>query len=421
MKFARIGAEIKESFLMAMSALAAHKLRASLTLVGVLVGVFSIIITMTAMRALKQVIESRLSQLGAHVFQVQKWPAIYAGDLEGFVKYLRRKDLRYPAARQLKERATLARQVGIEAGSSDQGLWEAEVFSRYAKTNPGIKLRGVTPEVFEARNWVVEEGRVLLQADLDTYRNVCVLGNKLAKIVFPRGSGINQTIKYDGINYTVVGVLEAQGALFGGDQDDFLVIPITTGLNRYSRERSLQILVQAQDRAAFDDTVEQVRGILRALRKVPPGQEDDFEIITNDSLIRQFEAITFAIRIGVAMVSSMALIAAGIGIMNIMLISVTERTREIGIRRAVGAKKRNILSQFILEAVVICQMGGVAGILLGVLGGNLAALLLKVPPVVPIDWVMLGLLICSLVGIIFGTYPAFKAANLNPIDSLRYE
>ena len=406
---------------MAMSALAAHKLRSALTLLGVLVGVFSIIITMTAMRALKQVIESRLSQLGAHAFQVQKWPAIYAGDLEGFVKYLRRKGLHYPMARQLKERATLALQVGIEAGNTDQGLTEAAVYSKYAKSNPGIKLRGVTPEVFEARNWVVEEGRALLQADLDSCRNVCVLGNKLARTVFPLGSGVNQTIKYDGVKFTVVGELGAKGGMLGGDQDEFLVIPITSALNRYGRQRSLQLLIQARDRASFDDTIEQVRGILRVLRKVPPDQEDDFEIITNDSLIRQFEAITFAVRIGVAIVSCMALVAAGIGIMNIMLISVTERTREIGIRRAVGAKKRNILAQFILEAVVICEVGGVAGILLGVLGGNVATFWLKVPPVVPVDWVLMGLLICSLVGIIFGTYPAFKAANLNPIDSLRYE
>src|SRR5205807_1423273 len=163
------------------------------------------------------------------------------------------------------------------------------------------------------------------------------------------------------------------------------------------------------------------RGILRAIRKVEPADEDDFELFTNDSLINQFRSITLAARIGAMVISSIALLAAGIGIMNIMLVSVTERTREIGIRRAVGAKKRNIMTQFITEAIVICEVGGVLGVVLGVAVGNGAAYLLKVPPAIPLDWVAIGLLLCSLVGIIFGTYPAVKAANLDPIESLRYE
>ncbi|MHB9009158.1 MAG: ABC transporter permease, partial [Limisphaerales bacterium] len=171
----------------------------------------------------------------------------------------------------------------------------------------------------------------------------------------------------------------------------------------------------------YDETVEQVRGILRAVRKVPPGAEDDFEIFSNDSLIAQFKQFTLTVRAVVTVVSSIALLAAGIGIMNIMLVSVTERTREIGIRRAIGAKKRNIMTQFILEAIVLCEVGGVIGVLLGLAGGNLAAYFFKLPPVIPVDWVIFGLAICSVVGIVFGTYPAYKAANLDPIDSLRYE
>jgi putative ABC transport system permease protein len=160
---------------------------------------------------------------------------------------------------------------------------------------------------------------------------------------------------------------------------------------------------------------------MRVLRKVPPGQEDDFEIFSNDSLIAQFNSFTMAVRMGVSLVSSISLLAAGIGIMNIMLVSVTERTREIGIRRAIGAKKRNIMTQFIMEAVVLCEVGGAIGVVLGILGGNATAYFLKLPPVVPFDWIIIGLFICSVVGIVFGTYPAFKAANLDPIESLRYE
>ena len=171
----------------------------------------------------------------------------------------------------------------------------------------------------------------------------------------------------------------------------------------------------------YEDTVEQVRGILRTVRKVKPGVEDDFEVFSNDSLIAQFKSFTLTVRIGVAVVSSIALVAAGIGIMNIMLVSVTERTREIGIRRAIGAKKRNIMTQFIMEAIVLCEVGGVIGVVLGILGGNSAAYFLKLPPVIPLDWVVIGLTICSIVGVLFGTYPAYKAANLDPIESLRYE
>ncbi|HWI57441.1 MAG TPA: FtsX-like permease family protein, partial [Bacillota bacterium] len=224
------------------------------------------------------------------------------------------------------------------------------------------------------------------------------------------------------INYVVVGVLESKGGSRGGDQDNFAVVPVTTGLNRFGRwNRSLSFLVQARDQARYEDTVEQVRGSLRVIRKVPPGQDDDFEVFSNDSLITQFNSFTLAVRLGVSVVSSIALLAAGVGIMNIMLVSVTERTREIGIRRAIGAKRRNIMTQFIMEAIVLCEVGGALGVLLGILGGNATAYFMKLPPVVPFDWIVIGLVICSIVGVVFGTYPAYKAANLDPIDSLRYE
>ena len=168
--------------------------------------------------------------------------------------------------------------------------------------------------------------------------------------------------------------------------------------------------------------MEQSRGLLRSIRKVPPGDEDDFEVLSSDSMIAQFEKVTFAVRTGLALVSSIALVAAGVGIMNIMLVSVTERTREIGIRRAIGAKKRNIMTQFIIEAIVLCELGGVLGVALGMAGANaLAIYVLKLPPAFPLDWAIIGLVICSLIGVIFGSYPAYKAAHLDPIESLRYE
>lgn len=410
-------AEFRESFSMAMSAIVSHKLRSALTLLGVLVGVFSIIVVMTAMRVMQGDIERNISQLGSYTFMVQKWPAIRFSGPEGMEKFWRRKDITLQQGLMLEKRATLPLRVGIETT-----FWGGQVETRHKKTAPNVQLYGATPGCFPARNWLLADGRLLLDVDVDSARDVCVLGNSLAKNVFPRESPVGQRLKINGINYTVVGVLEAKGGSLGGDQDNFAIVPVTTGLNRFGRwNRSLSLVVQARNQTAFDDTVEQVRGILRVLRKVPPGKEDDFEIFSNDSLIGQFNSFTLAVRVGVSVVSSIALLAAGVGIMNIMLVSVTERTREIGVRRAVGAKKRNIMAQFIMEAIVLCEVGGVIGVFLGILGGNATALWLKLTPVVPVDWIVIGLVICSIVGVIFGTYPAYKAANLDPIESLRYE
>jgi len=402
---------------MALGAITAHKLRSALTLLGVLVGVFSIILVMTAMRVLQSNIERQLSALGSETFMVKKWPNAYfgfSGDLE---KYWRRKDLTLTTAKKLQDRTALPLNIGMESE-----FWSGEITTRYKTSAPTVNLYGETPGSFPAHNWNLDVGRLLVDADLDSARNLCVLGHGLATNIFPNSLPLGEQVKIDGIKYTVVGVLAANGGALGGDQDNFAVVPLTTVLNRYGRwNRSLGILVQARDRAHYDATLEEVRGALRAIRKVPPGKDDDFEIESNDSIIKQFQDFTSSVRIGVMVVSSIALLAAGVGIMNIMLVSVTERTREIGVRRAVGAKRRNIMVQFILEAIALCEIGGAVGVVLGILGGNVLALLLKLPPAVPMDWVVIGLAMCSLVGIIFGTYPAWKAAHLNPIDSLRYE
>jgi len=369
------------------------------------------------MRVMQSDVEAAISDLGSLTFMIDRFPGVYIGGPEGFQKYLRRKEITLAQGVRLQQKATLPRSVGLETS-----FWGGQIATRYKKSAPNVSLLGETPGSFPAHAWMLAEGRLLLDNDVDNARDVCVLGNGLAKTLFPYSSPVGERLKINGINYSVVGLLEAKGNSLGGDQDNFAIIPITTGLNRFGRwHRSLDILVQARDQASYDDTVEQVRGLLRVVRKVRPGAEDDFEILTNDSMISSFRSFTLAVRVGVSLVSSVALLAAGIGIMNIMLVSVTERTREIGIRRAVGAKKRNIMTQFIMEAIVICEVGGVIGVALGILGGNATAYFLKLPAVIPVDWIIIGLVICSFVGVVFGTYPAYKAANLDPIDSLRYE
>lgn len=411
--------ELRESLLMALNAIRGHKLRSILTLLGVLIGVFSIIAVMTALRVMKSNVERELSQLGAHSFMVHKWPGLVFGGNRDWQKYRRRKNINFDMANAVIQRATLPTAVGAETT-----FWGGQVESRFASTAPNVQLYGETPGSFPVRNWVVDEGRAINESDVDNSRGVTVIGASLATTIFPFGDAIGQQIKLNGINYTVIGVLESKGSTGSGenDQENIAIVPLTTGLERFGRRRrSLNLLVQAADQQSYEQTVDEVTGILRVVRKVPPGEANDFDITSNDSLIEQFNDFTRVVRIGVATVSSIALLAAGIGIMNIMLVSVTERTREIGVRRAIGAKKRHVMAQFITEAVVLCQVGGLIGVLLGVVVGNVVGLLLELPLVLPIDWVVLGMAICSFVGIIFGTYPAWRAANLDPVDSLRYE
>ncbi len=229
-------------------------------------------------------------------------------------------------------------------------------------------------------------------------------------------------IRVDGKVYQVVGVFAKKGSALGGNQDNFGAVPITTHMEKYGKNHhSVNIMVKALNREVVDDAIEQVRSILRTARKVPPGAEDDFAYFSNDSLIKQFNDFTLYLRLGVLLVSSIALLAAGVGIMNIMLVSVTERTREIGIRKAIGAQRSDILTQFLIEAVLLSEIGGFVGIVFGILGGNVVGLLLEVPAVIPWDWATIGLVSCSVVGVVFGVYPAWKAAMLDPIEALRYE
>jgi putative ABC transport system permease protein len=411
--------ELKESFFMAMNAVASHKLRSALTLLGVLVGVFSIIIVMTAMRAMQEKVEADLNHLGGETFIVQTWPALYFEGPKGVQKYRRRKRINMAQGLEVQKRATLAVNIGLE----DDNLATGTMISPFGKSPPNVWLTGDTPGSFPAQNWIVHEGRGILDSDVESVRDVCVLGSTLASNLFPFGSAVGQRVAFNNVNYQVVGVLEPKGSMSGSHQDSFAIIPVSTGVSRYEDPRwlNLSILVQARSAADYDDTVEQVRGIMRTIRKVDPGDEDDFEVISPSSLMEQMNSFTKKLRIGITVVSSIALLAAGIGIMNIMLVSVTERTREIGVRRAIGAKKRSIMTQFIMEAVVLCEVGGVIGVITGVAGGDIAAYYMKLPKVLPVDWIIIGLVICSLVGIVFGTYPAWKAANLDPIESLRYE
>jgi putative ABC transport system permease protein len=410
-------AEIKEALQMALNAIRTSKLRSLLTLLGIAVGVFSIISVMTAVGVLKNSIEEGMTQLGANTFQVQKFPSFNTGP-EDRRRFRNRKDITLEQAMEVREKATLAEAVGIEIWQFGKTLvW------RGVKTNPNIEIAGESTEGLTTNDWTVEFGRPFSNTDQEMARSVIILGQAVVEKVFPPSvNPIGESIRVDGEVYQVIGVFAKKGSALGGNQDNFTAVPISTFMQKYGKNgRSVNIMVKALNREVVDDAIEQVRSILRAARRVPPGAEDDFAYFSNDSLIKQFNDFTLYLRMGVLLVSSIALLAAGVGIMNIMLVSVTERTREIGIRKAIGAQRRDILSQFIIEAVLLSELGGIVGVVLGILGGNVVGLLMEVPAVIPWDWATIGLITCSVVGLVFGVYPAWKAATLDPIEALRYE
>lgn len=409
--------EVRESLVMAVASIRTNRLRSILTLLGITVGVFSIIAVMTAMGVLTNSIENGLSQLGANTFQIQRMPMFRSGNPQERAKLRNRKDIVYSEGLRVKEHTTLAKAVGLEAWTFGKIITTPDG----KKTNPNMQLAGEDLEGFTTNNWTIGDGRLFSQDELASGKSVAVLGSGVVEKLFPKSDPIGQTIRIDGEEYHVVGVIERQGGMLGGNQDNFVTVPLTTFFNVYGKDREIHIMVQSTSRETYEDCIEQVRGVLRTARQVAPGDEDDFYIFSNDSMIEQFNSITKYLRLGIMLISAVALIAAGVGIMNIMLVSVTERTREIGIRKAIGAKKNNIRTQFILEAVVLSEFGGILGIVLGILVGNLSALFLSVPPVIPFDWAAIGFIICSIIGIVFGVYPAWKASNLDPIESLRYE
>jgi len=268
----------------------------------------------------------------------------------------------------------------------------------------------------------VEYGRDFRESDIQYSADVCILGQEIIEKIFPNMNPVNQIVRVDNKPLRVIGVMEKQPEMFGESHDNYVLIPLTTWQSMYGKYgKSVNIMVTAPDAESYNDVIESAIGHFRKIRKVEPGQPDDFSIFSNESMITQVNDITGPIKIGALAVSLVALIAAGVGIMNIMLVSVTERTREIGIRKAVGARKSSILIQFLIEAIILCIVGGLIGIIIGIGIGNFAGSFLTAQFAIPLDWVIIGISMCIIVGLIFGTYPAYKAANLDPIESLRYE
>lgn len=406
---------LRESVRMTFDAIRQNKLRSTLTLLGISVGIFSVISVMTAIKTLESSIESGLNVFGTNTFLITKDPAIQFGRNE---KYRNRKNIDLDQYLTLKERAKLP--ILVSGGDDTDNVRLVTYKDKKTKQIP--RIAGGDPGTLRTVNTYIADGRNLTDEDVHLSRSVCIIGADVVDALFPFEDPLGKVIQLQGINFTVVGITERQGQSFGQSQDNYVFLPITTFLQRFrGTSYSLGITVESESAEVYSETLDEVIGILRTIRKVSPGEENDFEITTNEELMETFGSFTGSIKIFAFSVSVIALIVAGIGIMNIMLVSVTERIKEIGIRKAIGATKGHILIQFLTEAVFLCQVGGIIGVVFGIAAGNLISFVAKVPAVIPIDWAIYGVVSCSLIGIGFGSYPAWRAANLDPVESMRFE
>jgi len=406
---------LKESFWMAIAAIKQNKLRSTLTLLGISIGVFSVIGVMTAIRTLESSVESGLNVFAANTFVIQKYPEISFGEERR--KHRKRKNINYDQYKKLKNRAVLPVLVSVSERNEVRNVkYKDNVVKNY------VGLFGGDEGSIRTFKTYIGDGRNIAPDDVRYARNVCVLGMDVVDRLFPFEDPLSKKIQIEGLDYYVVGVAERQGEAFGQSQDNYIAIPITSYLQKFSNKwTTLSINIEAASEEDYDKTREEAIGIMRTIRKIKPGVENDFEIITSGEMIETFSGFTSGIKLFALSVSIIALVVAGIGIMNIMLVSVTERIKEIGIRKAIGATKKDILTQFLMEAVFLSEFGGIVGIIMGISAGNLVSFIFKIPAVIPIDWAMIGLAVCSLIGIGFGIYPAWKAAQLDPIESLRFE
>ncbi len=408
--------QVFESIKLAYNSIKTSKLRSILTLLGIAIGLFSIIIVMTAISAIQQTVENTFNSLGSSNFMIQKYPAIQVGGPHARRQFRNRKNLTVEMGEKLREMTSLPVAVGISLGRGGKVIRFGNV-----KTNPNVSVAGVNFDYFVALDLKVPIGRNLSKADDTQSKPVAVLGADVVEKLFKGNDPTGQTIRVEKYSFEVIGVFEKRGSILGQSQDNFIAIPLTVFQKYFGTQRSASIVVMSASKQQIEATKEEVISAFRKIRKLSFSEENDFEIVTNEQLIEQFNDLTKYFKMGAAVIAFIALIAAGIGIMNIMLVSVTERTREIGIRKAIGARRINILTQFMIEAVSLSWIGGMIGILLGVVGGNVVAVAMSVPIVIPIDWIFIGLTVTTFVGVVFGVYPALKAANLDPIEALRYE
>ena len=402
--------ELKESVLIAWSALRANKMRSMLTALVIIIGIVTVTLMGSAIAGLNTEFRRMVAGIGADNLYVQRF-AWFAGE-EPWIQARNRRELTLRDAREVERLSSFALAVGAEANGNGtvsyqrkqaKGVWVA------ANTENSATIRGLT----------LSAGRWLSESDVQSARPVCVIGSYLVDRFFPYGGAVGSRIKLNDMPFEVIGVLEKQGSILGNNPDDQIVIPVTRFTREFTRWPDVSIVVKIRNLQELDDAREELRGILRKIRRVPPAEKDDFAINQQDALISFFNVIGGSIAAVGLFITGLSLFVGGIGIMNIMFVSVAERTREIGIRKAIGAKRRTILVQFLVEAATITLGAGILGLLIAwpitlVIDHYMAA---------SMPWWLVGiaLVVSVLTGVVSGFLPAWRAARMDPVEALRSE
>jgi putative ABC transport system permease protein len=403
---------ILESIFIALSSLVANKLRSVLTLIGVIIGVMTVIAVVSIISGMNRYVEAEISSMGSTTFMIRRFGIITSD--EQWHEQSKRKNLTMADMEAIKEGCPDCWKVGVQSVTFRKVKYKNKDISRMA-------VVGATANITEISDREVYEGRTFSEFEVDHNRRVCFVGWQIKESLFPNEDPMGKDIKIGNHRFRIIGVAAKKGNFLGENQDDYVLIPISAYEKLFAGRMFVTIFVKARDFMSMQDAMDESRVILRARRGVNYHQEDDFSMLTSESVMDFFRQFTNMALIVMGGIASISLVVGGIVIMNIMLVSVTERTKEIGIRKALGARRRNILWQFLVEAVTLALVGGMVGIAIGALIAKLIAVASPLPASVELWSVALALFVSSSVGIFFGIFPAMKAARLNPIEALRYE
>jgi len=403
----------REPALIALQTMRAHKLRSFLVLLGVILSVSTLILVVALISGMNQYFAERVANLGSNVFIINKLGII--SDSADFVKAVRRnRDITWDDFEALRDGLKLPKNVGVQVGTSGKVRSDKQSLE-------DVNIRGVTANLGEMDVEEAATGRYISDSDNDHHAMVAMIGSEVAEKLFAGTDPLGKTISLNGQEVTVIGVGKPLGNVFGQSQDSYVYLPIESWMKLYGRKKSLSINIQARAPELMAQTREEARVLMRARRHLGPNDKDNFGFVASDSLMDLWKNLTGTLASGMVGLVSIFLIIGGVVIMNVMLASVTERTREIGIRKSLGARRNDILMQFMVESTVMALVGGAIGVLLAWLLAVVVRNTTPVPMSVPIMAVAASIGISSAVGMFFGVYPARKAARLDPIEALRYE
>ena len=404
--------ELKEALKLAVQSLWSNKLRSVLTLLGIVIGVASVIAVVTLVNGANAFVSSKFSSYGADVFTVSKIPALITS-AEQYQLMQKRKNILLPDYRYVLENCKLCTGMGAQ-----QATVGKVVHGTQSVTDS--QIRGYTWQMPMLQNLNIVQGRDFTDADEEHASHVAIIGTDIVEHLLPGIDPLGQELRVDGVPYTVIGVSEKQGSTFGASQDNWVGVPLTTFQKSYGTQKSVTIYIKAASAGApLEAAADEVRVLMRSRRHDGPDTPQSFELDTNNTLVGFASTLTNSFGIVAGAIALISLIVGGIVIMNIMLVSVTERTREIGIRKALGARPRDILNQFLIESGTMALIGGVFGVIGGIGVAEAVTLAIGFPSSVALWSVIVGLLMATATGIFFGVYPARKAAQLDPIVALR--